>query len=278
MAHRLGVMGEPNTGKSFSRRSIKHVEKCLVISPSSKHSHLMKDEKQVSKLKVTLTLKDGSSYNGYPTMNRLVESGQLPEGSKLSVTGNRIIEPDVKKITTYLKFVDKFMPHINVVFLADFTHFMSKIISSETFQKRSSGGQAFQRYLDLAVDSLNNCFLVVDELQRDDLIIVSEFHVQLKDEDGYYDVFLTAGKMLNDAFLPKSYFDHMLCTTVLDYEENEKGDNETTRYKFVVNKQKPFDARCAGLFDNISIDGMIPNDMRLVLNKIFKDIGEDVEV
>ena len=113
---------------------------------------------------------------------------------------------------------------------------------------------------------------MIENLEREDLLVVSEFHIQIPpdaDAEGelFYEVFVPAGKMLNNAFKPKSYFDIMLCTHVLPYDD-ELEDKD--RFKFVVTRKAPFDGRAMGMFSDIAVKGMIPNDMGLVLNRVRK--------
>lgn len=271
MARRIGVMGLPNTGKSFSRTYIQNSEDCFVITPSDKDPYLRKDGKPVEELKILI---NGKCYKEVAKDNKqtpevlikgIVNKATPPEW-KIEITGNYAFVADLNFIGVYIGFIAEIMPNIKNLFIADFTHIISEVVTSSKFMKRSSGGEAFARYTDLAADSLNNVFKSIGGL-RGDLLVFTEFHTQMGDE-GFYKIFLPAGKMLSDKFLPESYFDIMLCTTVLPYSETI--DDEAERYKFIVNKQEPYDARSANLFGDLANKGMIPNNMDIVLERIRK--------
>jgi len=274
MATRLGIIGLPNTGKSKSREFIKRGEDCFVITPSDKFHYLRhsKGEKilpldlSTSNLKGMSAVKQALKAPNTKDVVRVFAAGQGPPS--FEVSGNFAIMDDINYVLDYLRFIDKYMPNIRVVFLADFTHFISTIVGSQQFMDRKHGGEAFQRFWDMAAAALNNIFKSIEKLERRDLIVVTEFHAQMNQDsakdDGFYDVFLPAGKMLNNAFLPKSYFDFMLCTHVEPYSDET---TEADRYKFVVVKKKPYDARMGGYFPE-AVKGMIPNNMGTVINRI----------
>ena len=268
MARRIGLIGQPNTGKSFSRTFIEDVSDCFVISPSDKDAYLRNGDKPAKALDLTIK---GEDYRKVAkdkklSVNQLIKAIVTSPPPDMKVSGHHVFVADLNYIETYIKFINDYMPHIKNLFIADFTHLISDVVTSKAFMRRNSGGQAFARYTDLAADALNNVFKAIGGL-RDDLLVITEFHAQMG-EDDFYDVFLTAGKMLKDKFLPKSYFDIMLCTHVLPYDDNIEVAKD--RYKFVVEKIEPFDARTANLFSDEAIKGMIPNDMGLVLKKIRK--------
>lgn len=277
MAYSLGIMGHPNTGKSHSRSYLKDGRDCFVISPSQKFSHLFYND--VSLPAFELVSSSGASWseiaksqntdkNG--TISMLSQLPKLPE--TIICKGNSALVQNLNYLLSYLMFIDKHMPHIKNVFIADFTHFMSNVIATSQFKSRKSGGEAFQRWWDLAADTLNNVFKVIEYLERKDLLVIVEFHVQIPDKvqdnnETYYDIFVPGGNMLNNAFKPKSYFDIMLCSTVLPYEDDM---NDEDRFKFVVTKKEPFDGRGMGLFNDIADKGMIPNNMQIVLDRVRK--------
>lgn len=108
------------------------------------------------------------------------------------------------------------------------------------------------------------------------MLVITEFHVQVPkevaNEELYYDVFVPAGGMLNNSFKPKSYFDIVLFTTVLPYDP--EGVDED-RYKFVTVRREPFDARTMNLFADVSVNGMMPNNMQVVLDRVRPAFGLD---
>ena len=79
-------------------------------------------------------------------------------------------------------------------------------------------------------------------------------------------------KMLNNSFLPKSYFDIMLVSYVEPYSDDVKDED---RFKFIVTYKEPYDGRAMGLFNDIADKGMIPNDMSIVLERVRKRFNLD---
>jgi len=279
MATRLGILGFPNTGKSFSRSFIKKGEECFVISPSGKEHFLKHSEgKPIEKLNISLGPFDSTEkvmanlkLESIHQVIRAFNQTGFPVGVPLKITGNYVICDDVNYVFDYLKFISKHMLHIKNVFQADFTHFVSKIITGQVFRSRKSGGEAFAKYLDLASDCLNNIFIGAEQL-RDDLIIATEFHTTMKDGDNYDNflgVFVPAGRMINDKLLPKSYFDYTLFTHCLSWSENIE---EKDRYKFVVVKKEPYDGRMGNMFPEHE-KGMIPNNLEVVLNRMREKVS-----
>jgi nicotinamide riboside kinase len=276
MATRVAVMGLPNTGKSFSRTYIKKGEECFVISPSAKESHLfLSDGKPAQMLDMSIKtvvglekIAEKMNTSSRHDVIRTFAANSLPEGT--TITGNFAMVSDMKYVSDYLKFIDKHMPHIKNVFIADFTHFISTIIASKEFMSRKQGGQAFERYWDLAADSLNQLLLSVDLLQRRELIVVIEFHSAYSSEDDIYKIFVPAGKMLTEKFMPESYFDFVVHTSVIPWEDEKEEEN---RFKFVVVKKQRYDGRMANIFKYTAIDGTIPNNMETLLQSLRQYLG-----
>lgn len=283
MAQRVALIGLPNTGKSISRKFIYDGERAFVIAPSSKLTHLFTSEgktkgegiyempkggKPVQKLDFTIngiSSEDFMKKNKVPNFHELVKGMVVNQHNfKIEATGNYILCSDLKYVNYYQHFVSKFMPQINMLFLADFSHWISYILRSSNFRNKKSGGQAFERFWDLAADSLDNIILAADKL-RDDLLVYTEYHAQYNEEEDIYKVFVPAGKMLNDKFLPKSYYDVCLHTEILPYEEEPE---DKFRYKFVVKNLGRKDGRSMNIFDDIEENGMIPNNIELVDNRI----------
>lgn len=149
MASRMAVMGLPNTGKSFSRQFIENPEECFVISPSGKDHHLVGDN--ISKLNLRIGNTTGFSEiakklnraNGHDIVAQF-STADFPS-SDVEVSGNYAVVQDMKYVVHYLKFIDKHMPQIKNVFLADFTHWISRVLVTDEFRRRKSGGEAFAR-------------------------------------------------------------------------------------------------------------------------------------
>lgn len=150
-------MGPVNTGKSFSRRTIEKGENVFVIQPSMKASHLLRSGTDPRKpigpfdvhTKKFASLREAKKNLGATTdtqvidlWNRKLEPGTLkPE----NVLGNVQLVKDLTQLPIWLKFVDIHMPWIDTVVLADFTHFISEVISDKGFIERKHGGEAYQR-------------------------------------------------------------------------------------------------------------------------------------
>ena len=152
-----------------------------------------------------------------------------------------------------------------MLILPDFTHYISEVIANKNFILRKSGGEAFQRFWELAADALNNFITSIDEL-REDLLVVTEFHCEFNEANNMYEIFVPGGKMLKDKFLPDSYYDVMLYTHVL---EDAEGIKQGDRYKFVTRRTDKYNARCLNLFE----EAYIPNDLQMVSDKVREYVG-----
>jgi hypothetical protein len=273
MAVKLGIIGLPNTGKSFSRRNIEKGEEVFVIAPSRKNMHLKSSDGQTIKqlnvgFKDLKTTEELMRAKNYPHIRDLFIKAMAapPEAKKdFNISGNWVVCKKLSDLEVYLKFVDKMMPHIKTIILPDFTHFVSEVIADQEFIKRKAGGEAFQRFWELAGDTLNNFIASIDEL-RDDLIVVTEYHAEYNEVADMYEIFVPAGKMLKEKFLPDSYYDYMLYTHVNIPESGEPGPKD---YKFVTRRVKKYNARTSGLFQ----EAFIPNDLNLVLTKMREQLG-----
>ena len=234
MAYKIGITGLPNTGKSYSRKTIIDGENTFVIAPSQKATHI-------------------TTTDGQP-IKKLVK-----DANGNYVSGNFVINSDLNTLPAILNFVDS-LPHIKTLILPDFTHFISAVLSDPNFIKRKQGGEAFQRFWELAGNALNAFIRHLDHL-RDDLLIVTEYHAIYDDVQGVYKIFVPGGKMLEEKFLIDSYYDFMLYTHV---ETAENGD--VVSYNFVTKRWDKYNARYSNLYE----DTLIPND----LGKVLKDTRE----
>ncbi|HAY89267.1 MAG TPA: hypothetical protein DCY51_07485 [Bacteroidetes bacterium] len=269
MAHRIGIVGGPNTGKSFSRRNLKNGSEAFVLSPSQKVLHLYdKDGDPVKRLNV--------STQKSPSMEALLEAMKVSNRHSVVLnlmrknvpakyTGHWEVVHKINYLKDYMDMVDRHMPHIKYLFLPDFTHYISRIVASKEFMDRNSGGQAFARFWDLAADALNSFFIHSDTL-REDLFVITEFHSEYNQEAEEYKIFIPSGKMLGEKFLPDSYFDIMLYTHI---EKDEQGEVTPDSYKFVTRRWGKYNARSMDIFE----DKLIPNDMQLVLDTTKKALG-----
>lgn len=279
MAFRVGITGLPNTGKSFSWTSYKNGDEVFAICPSSKILYVRKNNGnlleplQVEVEGVGKSIEELTRAKGLPNGSSLLSSlanSDLPL-SKIKVKGDYVICSDVQYVADIKKFVDKYLHSKKIIVTPDFTHFISYIIQSPKFINRKSGGEAFQRFWELAADTLRNIILSADELKNIKLDF-TEFHSQYNENLNQFEIYTPAGNMLVDKFKPESYFDLMLYSYVLPYEIEK---DETRRFKFITIKKEGYEGRGMGLFLDIAKEGMIPNDMNLVIPRLKKFLNID---
>lgn len=274
MAFRIGIVGPPNSGKSFSRSTIPDGENAFVIAASYKAAYLKTSEgTPVKSFNVV-----GQNFTGFEeakvklnvqtnvgVLKKLYEM-QAGKLKRKNLTGNLSIVKDLNHLSTWIKFISKQMPWIHTIILPDFTHYISEVISSTSFIERKQGGDAYQRFWELAGSALRNFITVSDQI-RDDIMIVTEFHAEYNAEEGQFEIFTPGGKMLTEKFLPASYYDVLLYTHV---EMPEDETEAATGFKFVTKPTKRYrDARCMNLFE----DTYIENDLNLVITKVRELVG-----
>lgn len=294
MGSRLGIGGFQNSGKSFGRRYIPDGERCMILQPSIKFSHLYTGPKGVEKftpLQIDEAIKAGKRKpvgtfdleqpgkyknlkelmdvaRGKTNVGVMIEEVDLirkmtvdkKEGSikPEHVKGNSILCKNITYLGDYLEFINKHLPWIHTVFLPDFTHFISEVITSLDFRNKVSGGDQYKKYLDLAAEALRNFITSIDGMRRD-LVVVTEFHVEYKETEGFYELFVPGGKMVKEKLLPSSYYDVFLFTEV-----TYKDDSEEPIHQFVTDKTRKYpEARSMGIFGQ----KRIPNDMQTVLTQ-----------
>ena len=270
MAYKIGIVGLTNTGKSYSRRTIKKGEECFILSPSHKALHIRDSSGNALKpLKISTETtkfnnldefaeKLGTTKNGIASkLNRV--------NNPLIIEGNYLVMKDVRMLEDWIKFISVKMPHIKTLILPDFTHYISEVIAQKEFIQRKAGGEAFQRFWELAADALNNFITGMDEL-REDLLVITEYHCEYNEATNMFEIFVPGGKMLKDKFLPDSYYDVMLYTHVMEDDGSIKQED---RYKFVTYRTDKYNARCLNLFD----EPYINNDLQLVIDKVREYIG-----
>lgn len=267
MAHKLGIAGIPNSGKSFSRRTIKDGENVFILMPSVKATHI-KDSKgkplkrfDISTPKFKnkaeyihrLNAKNVHMLISY--MNSQVKPGLV---TKDMIKGNVEVVKNLVDLPIWLEFISKHLTWIHTVIIPDFTHFISEVIATDEFISRKAGGEAYQRFWELAASALRNFVLSIDNY-REDLIVVTEYHAEFDENIQGFDIFSPAGKMLKEKFLVPSYYDILLFT---DVETTDGGKNN---YRFVTDRTQryPF-ARAMNIFGQTYID----NDLQLVLTKM----------
>ena len=283
MAYKIGIMGPVNTGKSFSRRFIEKGENVFVLQPSMKASHLLRSAKEGQerlpigpfniKTDKFKSLRDAKTTLGTQTdtqlidlWNRKLEPGKLkPE----NILGNVQLVKDLNHLAIWLKFIDIHMPWVDTVVLADFTHYISEVISDKAFIDRKHGGEAFQRFWELAGTALTSFITGIDNY-RNDLVVVTEFHADYDERVNSFQLYTPAGKMLTEKFKPESYYDVLLCTKAVVTEAADGIGDPKREYFFVTERTTDYPlARAMNIFDTT----LIPNNLQFVLNKVRKNMG-----
>jgi hypothetical protein len=289
MAKKAAIGGAPNSGKSYSRRTIRDGENVFLLQPSVKAAHLFTGppDKRVAIGDFELQTKKGNlqeTINGLfqtekitaPTPHHLVHyfNETLPPGSikKEQLMGNIQLVKDVANIPHWLKFINNHLPWVHTVLISDFTHFISEIIARPAFINRKAGGEAYQRYLEMAADALCNFILDIDNY-RSDLIVVMEYHAQFDEQEHNWQLYTPGGKMLTEKFKPETYYDVFPFTDVM-LKEDEEGNVIDKKYSFITERTAKYPlARTMNLFDTTRID----NDLQLVLDRMRKYLGMELK-
>lgn len=267
MAVKLGIAGQFNTGKSYSRVPYIYGENAFILMPTAKAPHITTSlSKPIQYLRVNnKTLTQHEREKKAPSRELLEIMGKQLKNSpdKIKLDGNYTIEKKLENLPAWLDFIDMHMTHIKTLFLPDFTHYISHVLASEDFIRRKSGGEAFQRYTDLAGLALRSFIESIDNL-RPDLLVVTEYHTEWDEVDSKWKIFSPGGKMINEKFLLESYYDFMMMTHV----EVPEDSNAEPSYHFITKRWRGYNARSANLFDTL-----IPNDIQLVSDKIREYTG-----
>jgi hypothetical protein len=279
MAFRIGIGGLPNSGKSFSRRTIPDGENVVILAPSLKATHLVNSDGKASGV---LNFKgthfknwdEASEYfskvSGNPIKTKLnivqflMAQPPTKRPTRENFEGSIVIVKNIDHLKHWLNFVSQMMPWVHTVILPDLTHFISEVISEESFIQRKAGGDAFQKFWELGGSTLRNILLHSDYL-RDDLIVITEYHTVFSESENNYQLYVPAGKMLTEKFKPESYYDVFLFT---DVQYGESGRAEEYRFLTEANRTYP-NARSMGIFNS----QYIPNDLKLVLRKVREYLG-----
>jgi len=274
MALKIGLVGPPNSGKSYSRRNLDG-EEVFILMPSDKLAHLtLKGEKPLQRAnystkahkdsKEVLKALNAVYQNKYKMRSYMIPyyEEQFRSTRKdfegLSIEGDYEIIKHLQYLESYLWFISDNMEEKKIVILPDFSHFISSIISKRSFIDRKAGGEAFQRFWELAGDTLNAFFESVDEM-RNDLIVVTEFHSQYDEHAEEYQLFVPAGKMLEEKFKAESYFDDMYYTAAIKDEEGA-----VKEWVFYINKFGEYNARNG--WDGT--EKYVPNDLKPIIKKL----------
>lgn len=260
MAVKLGIVGISNSGKSFSRTFIDKGEEVFIIAPSAKSRHITDSEgKPIKRLNVktdkVATLEEAKDILKSPSIHEA--SKVLISADKGEWVGNYIV-CKLAHLEMYLGLVNDKMPHIKTIILPDITHFVSSVLAEEAFIKRKTGGEAYQRFWELAGSVLRGVIMAIDDL-REDLVVVTEYHCDYNEVADTWEIFMPGGKMIMDKFKLDSYYDFMLYSHVQQDEHGEVQD-----YKFVTRKWEKYNARSAEIFKDL----LIPNNLQIVLDKL----------
>lgn len=264
MAIKLGIIGEPNTGKSFSRTFIDKGEEVFIIMPSAKAAHITDSSGKALK-RLNISTPTSVNIEALAEKNKLTQEEVISKFALIqepTITGNYVVTK-LEYVQTYLQFVSKYMPSIKTIIIPDFTHYISAILADRKFIARKQGGEAFQRFWELAGDSLQNIIVSIDYL-REDLVVVTEYHSEYNEVADSWEIFVPGGKMLKQAFKLDSYYDYMLYTHVV-----KKDSGEVSSYNFVTRKWDKYNARCSELFK----ETLIPNNLQVVLDKLREQNG-----
>jgi hypothetical protein len=273
MAYKIGIAGAPNTGKSFSRRTIPDGENVMIIAPSLKASHLtttagapiqpfdIKTAKYTSFAHAIAETKQVNRNFLFKQWNDKLPPGTFhPE----NILGNYIQIEKVEEIPFVTEFISKHLPWIHTAIFPDFTHFVSTEISEDAFINRKAGGEAFQKFWELAAKLLRKFITEMDKYRRD-LLIITEYHAH-RDEHNEWEIFVPAGKMLTEKFLPTSYYDILVYTDV-KYPEDETDGAE---YRFVTRPTRSYpSARTMNLYEDTFVD----NDLQELMTRVRKKLG-----
>lgn len=274
MGYLLGLGGNKNTGKSYSRKFLK--EPAVVITCNTKSIYLtQEDGSPVDPLEIKASEhKSPAETLAAWGLSHPVELAAALVNNKLAnksvpsvdVRGNFVVVENILQAEVWLKFVSLFMPKIKVVIVPDFTHFITDTLTDDFFRARGKTAEYYERYVDLAADTFKAFFKSARSTRRD-LIQVIEFHLELDDASKKYKIFTPGGKMLNEKFLPDSYFDVFLCSYFVE-EDEDKTAKYADRFKFITRKHGYYDAR-SNVHDP-ETELYVPNNLQDVIDRIRK--------
>lgn len=174
MASRIGIVGDVNSGKSWSRRYIKRGEDVFVLHPSQKRNYLTKSTgEQVQPFLYKpkdLNPKSWDDVYRHPIFEGRVSAPEHvlttlsnifaakvkadPANAatfKANLTPNNLfgnshlVRGDIMASKIWLQFISDWMPWIKVIVVSDFIHFINREVSKTSFIERKAGGEAFQR-------------------------------------------------------------------------------------------------------------------------------------
>ena len=218
MATPVLILGKPGAGKSTSLRNL-DPKKTIVISPNSKD----------------LPFK-GSTKN-------------YVEGTNLFRSN------DIDSIQSTLAAVSASKPEITTVIIEDLSHFYSARILNPTFMTRTSGNDAFAKWLEFGASVYQALFSNAGNLRKDLMVVVIN-HSDIKDDGSIG--FKSAGKLLDNTIDVPSYFTWILHSVVLPKSTEGK-------YKFQTNVDANRLAKSPmGAFSELYVD----NDLKSIIETI----------
>ena len=277
MAYSIGIMGDFNSGKSYPRKFIEDGNACFLITPTSKASYLTdKDGKPVKALNFSseksanakemlrAIFPDPNVFIKKTTADLVTYLVKTPKVAEAVTPSGNFQVCTIEQVKHMLFYISEYMPHIKNVFIGDFTHFITSIVSRQDFIDRKSGGEAFQKFWELAGQVIRDLIESTNTL-REDLVVITEYHTAYDEKRELFGIFVPGGNMFNDKFKLESYYDYMLCTRVLMDEKT----NIPSEYQFVTERVGHLNARFANLFP----ERVIPANWETVLTTFRTSLG-----
>jgi hypothetical protein len=215
MSEMIMILGESGSGKSASLRNM-----------PSENTFILQVTKKM------LPFKEGGK--------------KYKEITKENPDGNLYITDNHKSIINALKKVSE-NPKIKYIIVDDFQYTMLNSFVKK-LRVKVSGGEAFEKYNDLAADYMDIIDLSLS--LRDDLIVVLMSHCEF-DDFGNIKI-KTVGKLVSEKIKPEGK------TSICLLANTEDG-----KYSFITNGIYPVKSPM-GMFDEKEID----NDLYLVIKKI----------
>jgi len=162
--------------------------------------------------------------------------------------GNMLVRSTSEEICKVMRYVHGHMKHIKNLVIDDAQYVMAK----EYMERAAEKG--YGKFGDFAAH-MSDILLLPDQL-RDDLNVIFLWHTDV--EEGVT-MAKTVGKMLRQAINPEGLFTYVLLSKIVKTQEGGIDHVFVTKSDGTSTVKMPM-----GMFE----EGMIPNDMQLVLNKI----------
>lgn len=207
MALKIGITGSFNSGKSYARRNV-IADESVVLAPSYKMIHMQtKDKKAAPPLEIVTPKHKGFKAVGealgmrgkmpyeilWAMLNEQKHIDKFYDGT-YKLVGTHMVVLELVAMEPIAEAVSTFMPHVKNLFFPDFTHHISEVVSKRTFIDQKAGGQAYQRFWELAGDVARGLLLSPSRL-RHDLIVIIEFHSEFDDNLQEFRIFVPAGEL-----------------------------------------------------------------------------------